>query len=219
MLNTAVQAAGNRVFPHYYNNLGCIHQNMKKPNLAVYYFKNALDRLEAASPSGNVVPSSSPEGAKDSTSWLTQSQVLYNISLSLLHAKRPHIAFELLLEVVSSHYLDPHVWFHLAECCIQHHHPDNDKHLSVAERAKDVSSGVVGAGISQKIIAGNPEDPLSPSPGATPSLTLEFAYVCLKTAETLLPKVNKSRIQCSIIFEREYAHGQLTLRTKKHFLY
>jgi len=187
MLNTAVQAAGNRVFPHYYNNLGCIHQNMKKPNLAVYYFKNSLDRLEAASPSGNVVPCA-PDGGKESTSWLTQSQVLYNISLSLLHAKRPHIAFELLLEVVSSHYLDPHVWFHLAECCIQHHQPDNDKHFSVADRAAEISNGGVGAGLSHKIIAGNPADPVSPSPGTTPSLTLDFAYVCLKNAESLLPK-------------------------------
>ena len=34
------------MFPHYYNNLGCLHQIMRKPNLAIYYFKNALDRLE-----------------------------------------------------------------------------------------------------------------------------------------------------------------------------
>ena len=27
MLNSCVQAAGNRVFPHYYNNLGCLHQD------------------------------------------------------------------------------------------------------------------------------------------------------------------------------------------------
>jgi len=187
MLNSAVQAAGSRVFPHYYNNLGCIHQNMKKPNLAVYYFKNALERLEAA-PGGTVVPNPAVDGGKESTSWLSQAQVLYNISLALLHARRPHVAFELLLEVVSSYYPDPHVWFHLAECCIQHHQPDNEKHWSAGDRAAEVSRGGVGAGPSHKIIATNPDNSVPPASGTTPALTLDFAYMCLKNAESLLPK-------------------------------
>ena len=66
-------------------------------------------------------------------------KVLYNIGVSLLHARRPSVAFDILLEVttthctkmsavfkrttsifkvVGAHYLDPHVWFHLAECCL-----------------------------------------------------------------------------------------------------
>ena len=88
---------------------------MRKPNLAIYYFKNALDRLEGGENSQTV----------HSTSWLTQSQVLYNIGISLLHARRPGVAFDILLEVVGAHYLDPHVWFHLAECCMLAHQPDN----------------------------------------------------------------------------------------------
>ena len=160
---------------------------MKKPNLAVYYFKNALERLEA-SQGGTLVPNQS-DGGKESTSWLTQSQVLYNISLALLHARRPHVAFELLLEVVASHYPDPVVWFHLAECCIQHHQPDNHKQFSATDRGAEVSNGGVGAGPTHKIIAGNPADPVSPNPGTVPVLSLDFAYVCLKNAESLLPKV------------------------------
>ena len=97
--------SGNRVFPHYYNNLGCLHHIMKKPNLAVYYFKNALDRLDAQEASG--VLNNPNHGG---TSWVMQSQVLYNIGLSLLHAKRPSVAFDIFLEVVGVHYLDPHVW-------------------------------------------------------------------------------------------------------------
>lgn len=190
MLNSAVQAAGNRVFPHYYNNLGCIHQNMKKPNLAVYYFKNALERLES-NQGGTTIPNQA-DGGKESTSWIAQSQVLYNISLALLHAKRPHIAFDLLLDVVASHYLDPSVWFHLAECCIQHNQPDNDKHFSGTDRAEQVSSGGVGAGAMHKIIASNPSNTVSNTPGTVPVLSLDFAYVCLKNAESLLPEVKKN---------------------------
>jgi len=143
-----------------------------------------------------MVPSQS-DGGKDTTSWLTQSQVLYNISLSLLHARRPHVAFELLLDVVASHYPDPAVWFHLAECCIQHHQPDNQTHISLADRASEVSDGGVGAGQTHKIIAGNPADPVSPTSGAIPVLTLDFAYVCLKNAESLLPKVEKDEDEWS----------------------
>ena len=93
---------------------------MKKPNLAVYYFKNALDRLDAQEASG--------QQPSHTTNWVPQSQVLYNIGISLLHAKRPAVAFDILLEVVGAHYLDPHVWYHLAECCVLAHQPDNSDH-------------------------------------------------------------------------------------------
>jgi len=177
MLNSVVQIAGNRVFPHYYNNLGCLHQIMRKPNLAIYYFKNALDRLEGGE----------TNQAGQSTSWLTQSQVLYNIGISLLHARRPGVAFDILLEVVGAHYLDPHVWFHLAECCMLAHQPDN----LPQGREREVSQGGAGAGLSYKLVATNPPQPpvgATNTPGAAPVLSMDFAYVCLKNAESLLPK-------------------------------
>merc|ERR1719431_471337 len=188
MLNSCVQAAGNRVFPHYYNNLGCLHQVMKKPNLAIYYFKNALDRLDGSQGGGG-------EGARvpdqESSSWLTQSQVLYNIGVSLLHARRATVAFDILVEVVGAHYLDPHVWFHLAECCLMASQPDNDQHFAVGGRARQVVDGGTGAGLNHKLVAGNPapSPPLS-GPGQVPSLSMEFASVCLKNAESLLPEQN-----------------------------
>ena len=177
MLNSVAQTAGNRVFPHYFNNLGCLHQIMRKPNLAVFYFKSALERLEKET------EASQPS---QSNSWLTQSQVLYNIGISLLHARRPGVAFDILLEVVGAHYLDPHVWFHLAECCILAHQPDNHNQ----GRAREVSQSGAGAGLSYKLVASNPPQPPvvnSNTPGAAPVLSLDFAYVCLKNAESLLP--------------------------------
>lgn len=188
MLNSCVQAAGNRVFPHYYNNLGCLHQVMKKPNLAIYYFKNALDRLDGSQGGGG-------EGARvpdqESSSWLTQSQVLYNIGVSLLHARRATVAFDILVEVVGAHYLDPHVWFHLAECCLMAGQPDNNASFSVAGgRGGEVSEGGVGVGHARALVAGDC-GPVNPASGlaaaATPSLTYDFAYMCLKNAESLLP--------------------------------
>ena len=185
MLNSVVQMAGNRVFPHYYNNLGCLHQIMKKPNLAVYYFKCALDKLETGENSGQ------------STSWVTQSQVLYNIGISLLHARRPSVAFEFLVEVVGAHYLDPHVWYHLAECIIAHHH------RSSGQARETVTQTGVGAGMSHKIVAANPglEQVESSKTGAAASLSMEFAYVCLKNAESLLPGVDGKKEKTGVFCE------------------
>jgi len=184
MLNSGAQVAGSKVFPHYYNNLGCIHQNMSKPNLAVYYFKNAMEKLDGGGEVGNGgITQQKGEAEKElaNIDGVPQPQVMYNISISLLHAKRPHIAFELLMEVASSFYLDPHVWFHLAECCIQH----------LKERSsQDVEQGEVGAGPTHKFIASNPQagGGGGGEGGIVPSLTYDFAYVCLKNAESLLPK-------------------------------
>ena len=96
------------------------------------------------------------------------------------------MAFDILLEVVGAHYLDPHVWFHLAECCMLAHQPDNNNQ----GMAREVSQGGAGAGLSYKLVATNPPQPLvgsSNNPGATPVLSMDFAYVCLKNAESLLP--------------------------------
>jgi len=190
MLNSCVQAAGSRVFPHYYNDLGCLHQVMRKPNLAIYYFKNALDRLEGSGGEGGGGGGGRVPCHQDSTSWLTQSQVLYNIGVSLLHARRPSIAFDILLEVVGAHYLDPHVWYHLAECCLIAGQTDNEHNLTPS-RAREVADGGVGVGQSHKLVAANPASPVlggtDNTSGLVPSLSLEFAYVCLKNAESLLP--------------------------------
>ena len=105
--------------------------------------------------------------------------------MSLLHAGRPQLAFELLLEVVASHYLDPHVWFHLAECCIHHIHPATDRQFS------PVHCLSIGSGSSHKIVAASPAPELSSTaaPGTVPVLSLDFAYVCLKNADSVLPQV------------------------------
>jgi len=171
VLNSCVQAASsqedlrNKVFPHFYNSLGCLHMMMKKPNLAVYYFKNALDRIDSLG-----------EGAR-----LTQPQVLYNIGLSLLHARRPGIAFDILLEVLVGHYLDPVLWFHLAECCI----------LASQPPGTQASIQGLGAGLSHKVVAASspcPQAPLlSPPGGGGATLSLDFCQAALKNATSLLP--------------------------------
>jgi len=72
-------------------------------------------------------------------------------------------------------------------------HPDNDNHFSVAGgRGREVSEGGVGAGLTHKLVAGKSSSAASESASSltaatTPSLSLDFAYMCLKNAESLLP--------------------------------
>ena len=82
MLNSGAQSAGNKVFPHYYNNLGCIHQNMKKPNLAVYYFKNAMEKLDNGG--SDAAPQLRVDGEKDismSMNGIPRSQVILLLNI------------------------------------------------------------------------------------------------------------------------------------------
>ncbi len=124
---------------------------------------------------------------------------MYNISLSLLHAGRPQLAFELLLEVVASHYLDPHVWFHLAECCIQHVHPAPERQYSSGGSPSHCTG--IGSGLSHKVVAASPAPEVSSAaaPGALPVLSLDFAYACLKNADSLLPQVIIRAYLCWIL--------------------
>ena len=108
-------------------------------HLAIYYFKNALDRLEGGETSE----------VGQSTSWLTHSQVFYNIGISLLHARRQGwlLIFCLRLWGLTTCVC---VCFHLAECCMLAHQPDN----LPQGREREMSQG--GAGLSYKLVASAP---------------------------------------------------------------
>ena len=50
-------------------------------------------------------------------------ELLYNMGVSLLYARKPADAFDCLIETVQLHHRDPLIWLRLAECCIQVHKP------------------------------------------------------------------------------------------------
>lgn len=50
-------------------------------------------------------------------------EILYNLGVSLLHARKASEAFDCLMDAVQLHHRDPLLWLRLAECCIQVHKP------------------------------------------------------------------------------------------------
>lgn len=50
-------------------------------------------------------------------------ELLYNMGVSLLCARKPVDAFDCLVEAIQLHYRDPLIWLRLAECCILVHKP------------------------------------------------------------------------------------------------
>ena len=59
----------------------------------------------------------------------------------------------------------------------------------------DIGHAEVGSGLNHRLVTSNPSPPQQGEAGTMPALTLDFAYVCLKHAEYLLPKV---RLQFSL---------------------
>ena len=74
-------------------------------------------------------------------------------------------------QVVGAHYLDPHVWFHLAECCVVAHQPDTEP------GARQVSQGGAGAGLSYKLVASNPDQPAVQQNQVNIRLCTELLYI------------------------------------------
>ena len=103
-------------------------------------------------------------------------EILYNLGVTLLHARKPAEAFDCLIEAVQLHHRDPLIWLRLAECCIHvhkpvrndpqlsittllsiyyNHHPsqkDNQKDFRLSERKRDIVQGSAGSGSHRKVI-------------------------------------------------------------------
>ena len=80
----------SRLGSMFENNLGCLHLMLAKPNLAVYYFSQALQQhntyfgeLKQAKPV-----------KKDAALNIKQTEVIYNLGLALLQAGQPEKAFQ-----------------------------------------------------------------------------------------------------------------------------
>ncbi|XP_076325129.1 CCR4-NOT transcription complex subunit 10 isoform X1 [Tachypleus tridentatus] len=201
LLNTAsvsvathtFKETGDNIAAMYYNNMGCLHFYMGKPNLGCFYFNkavqehnNAIKSLTEGEPD---TLSSRPLFTVDVTAYY---QLMYNLGLQYLHAGKPLQAFERLLEAVQVYHTNPRLWLRLAECCMQNHKPDNSRDFSLKERQKDMIRGSVGSGPHRKIIMSpfiSNDNKLSVQgqSSAIPMPTLEFASLCLRNALILIP--------------------------------
>ncbi|XP_077289770.1 CCR4-NOT transcription complex subunit 10 [Arctopsyche grandis] len=152
------------------NNLGVLYSAMKKHNLSVKYMQQALrEHLQFASENNSKI-----NAAKDRPLYV------FNLGVSLLKANRPEDAFECLVEATRHYPNNPRIWFRLAECCVIHYNKSSRQENIVCK---------LGSGPHAKLMPGHNKDKyvISGESYAIPTLTLEFAALCLMNATTLLP--------------------------------
>lgn len=152
------------------NNFGVLYSAMKKHNMSVKYMQQALkEHLKFASENPSKINPS-----KDRPLYV------FNLGISLLKSNRPEDAFECLVEASRHYPNNPRIWFRLAECCVMNYNKNNRQENIVSK---------MGTGAHAKLLPGRNKDKynISGESYAIPTLTLEFAALCLMNAITLLP--------------------------------
>ena len=130
----------------YYNNAGCAYHAMGKYHLACLHFQKSLNKnnellAEFPKPStgmrlkfrlilsgfniNNLFYAGDPLSNRPLLTIGSnyKYELLYNMGVTLLYARKPSDAFDCLIESVQLHHRDPLIWLRLAECCIQVHKP------------------------------------------------------------------------------------------------
>lgn len=198
LLNSApkpgdVLERGHSVSTMYYNDLGCIHFQMHKYNLAAFYFRQALQENNKAL---SLLPPVEKNAPVASRSLVTlgvnrRHEILYNLGIQLLFSGRPVVAFDCLVEAVQIYHTNPRLWLRLAECCIVAFQLSDDFRQQCIKKS-DVVQDVVGSGPHRKIVLSPETDKqcgTEESKGqsaAMPACTLAFASLCLQNALLLL---------------------------------
>uniref|UniRef100_A0A915LAA3 CCR4-NOT transcription complex subunit 10 n=1 Tax=Romanomermis culicivorax TaxID=13658 RepID=A0A915LAA3_ROMCU len=203
-----------------FNALGCIFTHLSKPNLSLLYFQKALNKYQTAADSErkrsaeDVMKKAAGDGKCDNTSksatpqcvpffcrsQLARLSILQNIGLTYLSLGQPAQAFDYLVKVVSYINNNSRLWLRLAECCILTHKNENniDPIEENGQQAKSfIIKGVIGVGPHRKVVLStnsNNKLKISSYHSAVPTLSLEFAYFCLKNALNVLPEVDETDV-------------------------
>lgn len=163
---------GEDIWAAINNNLGVIYLSIKKPFLASKYFQHAVKEHFKAMES-------------DDTERLIVCRdrplYVYNLGLALLAANNSDGAFECLVEAARHYPNNPRIWLHLAECCVK---------KCCSEESQQFTVKKLGSGPHTRILLAKENKEKYSTSGesfAIPSLSLEFAALCLRNAETLLP--------------------------------
>lgn len=170
--NYDLKTQGEDIWAAINNNLGVIYLSIKKPFLASKYFQHAVKEHFKAMES---------EDSERLIACKDRSLYVYNLGLALLAANNSEGAFECLVEAARHYPNNPRIWLHLAECCVKKCCSDEAQQFTVKK---------LGSGSHTRVLLakeGKEKYSTSGESFAIPSLSLEFAALCLRNAVTLLP--------------------------------
>lgn len=170
--NYDLKSQGEDIWAAINNNLGVIYLSIKKPFLAAKYFQHAVKEHF------RVIEN------EDSEMLITckdRPLYVYNLGLALLAANNSDGAFECLVEAARHYPNNPRIWLRLAECCVK---------KCCNEEAQQFTVKKLGSGPHTRILLSKENKEKYSTSGesfAIPSLSLEFAALCLRNAISLLP--------------------------------
>eukprot|EP00438_Fugacium_kawagutii_P030223 Skav219516 [mRNA] locus=scaffold30:11667:13913:- [translate_table: standard] len=118
--------------PVFFNNIGCVHFMMNKPNLAAYYFSKALSKSLSLPPHSSQTKAGdrsallsartglSEPGYAASMHWLDKrAEITFNVGLQFLLTGRSAQASKCFEQCVPVFRNWPRLWIRIAECCIE----------------------------------------------------------------------------------------------------
>ncbi|XP_047538112.1 CCR4-NOT transcription complex subunit 10 isoform X1 [Vanessa atalanta] len=170
--NYDLKTQGEDIWAAINNNLGVIYLSIKKPFLATKYFQHAVKEHFRAMES---------EDSEMLIACKDRPLYVYNLGLALLAANNSEGAFECLVEAARHYPNNPRIWLRLAECCVR---------KCCNEEAQQFTVKKLGSGPHTRILLSKENKEKYSTSGesfAIPSLSLEFAALCLRNAISLLP--------------------------------
>lgn len=176
-----IKTQGEEIWAAINNNLGVIYLSIKKPYLASKYFQHAVKEHFRAMVN---------EDSEMLIACKDRPLYVYNLGLSLLAANNTEGSFECLVEAARHYPNNPRIWLRLAECCVKKCCSDEIQPFTVKK---------IGSGPHTRILLSKENKAKYSSSGesfAIPSLSLEFAALCLRNAITLLPD-KESQLEAS----------------------
>lgn len=178
---------GEDIWAALNNNLGVIYLTLRKPFLATKYFQVAVKEHFRVMDS---------EDGDRLITCKDRPLYIYNLGISLLAANKPEGAFECLVEAARHYPNNPRIWLRLAECCVK---------KCCSEEAQQYKVKKLGSGPHRRILLAkeNAEHYSSSDESfAIPTLSLEFAALCLRNAMSLLqneePPADVSTVQIQV---------------------
>ncbi|GBP24375.1 CCR4-NOT transcription complex subunit 10 [Eumeta japonica] len=170
-LNYDLKNQGEDIWAALNNNLGVSYLSIVKPFLATKYLQNAVKEHFRAMES---------DDSKRLITCRDRPFYVHNLGVALLAANKPDGAFECLVEAIRHYPSNPRIWLRLAECCVKKYCNDEAQQFTVKKIGKNPHSRLL---LERKRI-----DKYSNSGEsfAIPSLSLEFATLCLRNATSLI---------------------------------
>lgn len=177
---TSDYVSGQSLAVLYYNNLGCVHLQMKKYNAATFYFTKALQANQK-----HLVDDAKRKGGGAVRSVLAdrRHEILYNQGLVLLQVRRCVAAHECFQAAAQAMQANPLLWLRMAECCVAEHARLSEPTCGSKPSLNDSAVGrSMGSGAHRKILL----RPMERKPTVKSPLTLDMAKAYLRNADLLL---------------------------------